>query len=147
MAPEPMTEADPRRWEALPVILVATFMGLFDIFVVNVAAPGMQRDISASSADLQLVIGGYAFAYAALLITGGRLGDRYSYRLLFLGGMALFTVASAACGLAGTPGELIVARVAQGLGAALMVPQVLALITALFPPDERHRALAWFGVT
>ena len=70
MAPEPTTEADPRRWEALPVILVATFMGLFDIFVVNVAAPDMQRDISASSADLQLVIGGYAFAYAALLITG-----------------------------------------------------------------------------
>ena len=142
-----MTEADPRRWEALPVILVATFMGLFDVFVVNVAAPAMQRDIHASPSDLQLVVGGYAFAYAAFLITGGRLGDRYSYRRLFLGGMAVFTAASAACGLAGTPFELIVARVAQGLGAALMVPQVLALITALFPAAERHRALAWFGVT
>src|SRR5580698_463212 len=111
-------EADPRRWEALPVILVATFMGLFDVFVVNVAAPDIQLDIHASSSDLQLVIGGYAFAYAAFLITGGRLGDRYSYRRLFLGGMGLFTLASAASGLAGTPTELIAARLAQGLGAA-----------------------------
>src|SRR5579863_2274783 len=103
-----MTEADPRRWDALPVILVATFMGLFDVFVVNVAAPDIQRDIHTSASDLQLVIGGYAFAYAAFLITGGRLGDRYSYRNLFIGGMALFTVASAACGLAGSPAELIV---------------------------------------
>ena len=75
-------EADPRRWEALPVILVAAFMGLFDVFVVNVAAPDIQRSIHTSSSDLQLVIGGYAFAYAAFLITGGRLGDRYSYRRL-----------------------------------------------------------------
>jgi EmrB/QacA subfamily drug resistance transporter len=140
-------EADPRRWTALPVILVAAFMGLFDVFVVNVAAPSIQHDIHTTSSDLQLVIGGYAFAYAAFLITGGRLGDRYSYRRLFIGGMAVFTLASAACGLAGTPAALIIARVAQGFGAALMVPQVLALVTALFPPAERHRALAWFGVT
>ncbi len=142
-----MTEADPRRWEALPVILVATFMGLFDIFVVNVAAPAIQNDLGSSSSELQLVVAGYAFAYAAFMVTGGRLGDRYSYRRLFLGGMALFTVASAACGLAGTSAELIGARFVQGFGAAMMVPQVLALITALFPPGERHRALAWFGVT
>jgi EmrB/QacA subfamily drug resistance transporter len=142
-----MTEADPRRWEALPVILVAAFMGLFDVFVVNVAAPDIQRSIHTSSSDLQLVIGGYAFAYAAFLITGGRLGDRYSYRRLFIIGMALFTAASAACGLAETPAALIIARVAQGFGAALMVPQVLALITTLFPVGERHKALAWFGVT
>ena len=142
-----MVDAHPRRWEALPVILVATFMGLFDVFVVNVAAPSLQRDIHATSSDLQLVVGGYAFSYAALLVTGGRLGDRLSYRLVFLSGMAIFTIASLACALAQTPVELIVARVAQGVGAALMVPQVLALITSLFPPAERHRALAWFGVT
>jgi EmrB/QacA subfamily drug resistance transporter len=141
-----MIEADPRRWEALPVILVATFMGLFDIFVVNVAAPAIQQDLGASSSELQFVIAGYSFAYAAFLVTGGRLGDRYSYRRLFLGGMGLFTVASAACGLAGTPAELIAARFVQGFGAAMMVPQVFALITTLFPPAERHRALAWFGV-
>jgi MFS family permease len=138
---------EPRRWKALPVILVATFMGLFDFFVVNVAIPDIQVRLHASTTDVQLMIGGYGFAYAALLITGGRLGDRYSYRQLFIGGMAFFTIASAACGLAQTPPELIVARVAQGLGAAMMVPQVLGLITALFPTTERHRALAWFGVT
>src|SRR5712691_3844363 len=113
-----VTGANPRRWEALPVILVATFMGLFDVFVVNVAAPSLQHDIHATSSDLQLVVGGYAFSYAALLVTGGRLGDRFSYRLLFLAGMALFTIASAVCGLAGTPVQLIVARFVQGLGAA-----------------------------
>jgi MFS family permease len=98
------TSPDPRRWEALPVILVAAFMALFDVFVINVAAPDIQEDLHASSSNLQLVIGGYAFTYAALLITGGRLGDRYSYRKLFIGGMAVFTVASALCGFAGTPG-------------------------------------------
>jgi len=123
-----VSEADPKRWEALPVILVASFMGLFDVFVVNVAAPAIQQDIHTSSSELQLVVAGYAFAYAAFLVTGGRLGDRYSYRRLFLGGMGLFTVASAACGLAGTPAELIVARFVQGFG-------------------DAHRALAWFGVT
>ena len=141
-----MTEADPRRWTALPVILVASFMGLFDVFVVNVAAPDIEHDLGASSSELQLILAGYAFAYAAFLVTGGRLGDRYSYRRLFIWGMALFTIASTACGLAGTPVELITSRAVQGLGAAMMVPQVLALITALFPAHERHQALAWFGV-
>jgi len=142
-----MFDADPRRWVALPVVLVATFMGLFDVFVVNVAAPDIQLDLHASSSDLQLVVGGYSFAYASFLVTGGRLGDRYSYRRLFLSGMALFTAASIGCGLAGHPVELVVSRLVQGFAAALMVPQALALITALFPPAERHRALAWFGVT
>jgi EmrB/QacA subfamily drug resistance transporter len=144
--PTPTAELDPRRWQALPVILVATFMGLFDLFVVNVAAPHIQRGLHSTATELQLVVGGYAFTYAAFLITGGRLGDRHSYRRLFVGGMALFTLSSAACGIAQTPIELIVARLAQGAGAALMLPQVLALITSLFPPSERHRALAWFGV-
>jgi EmrB/QacA subfamily drug resistance transporter len=140
-------DLDPRRWKALPVILVAAFMGLFDVFVVNVAAPDIQQSIHTSAGELQLVVGGYAFAYAAFLITGGRLGDRYSYRALFIVGMSLFTLASAACGLSQTPAQLLVARLGQGLSAAMMVPQVLALITTLFPPDERRRALAWFGVT
>src|SRR5579872_5223479 len=138
---------DRRPWQLLPVILTATFMALFDFFVVNVAAPSMQRDLGASTAALQLVVGGYAFTYAAALISGGRLGDRYGYRRLFVLGMAAFVIASAACGFAQTAGELIVARLFQGLVAAAMVPQVLALITALFPPATRHRALAWFGAT
>ncbi|HUB76892.1 MAG TPA: MFS transporter [Solirubrobacteraceae bacterium] len=144
-SPAEALELDPHRWQALPVILVATFMGLFDLFVVNVAAPHIQAGLHSSATELQLVVGGYAFTYAAFLITGGRLGDRNTYRRVYIVGMALFTLASAACGVAQTPIELIVARLVQGAGAALMLPQVLALITALFPPAERPRALAWFG--
>jgi EmrB/QacA subfamily drug resistance transporter len=129
------------------VILVASFMALFDVFVVNVAAPDIQRSVDASAGELQLVIGGYAFTYAAFLVTGGRLGDRLRYRSMFTVGMIVFTLASVGCGLSQTPVQLVLARLAQGLGAAVMVPQVLALITALFPVDERRRALAWFGVT
>jgi MFS family permease len=92
------------------------------------------------------VVGGYAFAYASGLVTGGRLGDRFGYRRLFLAGMVGFTLASGLCGLAATPGELVGARIVQGLAAAVMVPQVLALITVTFDPQQRPGALAWFGV-
>ena len=143
-----MTESpDPRRWRMLPVILIANFMALFDSFVVNVAVPSLKTDLHTGQADLQLIVGGYAFAYASCLITCGRLGDQFSYRRLFLSGMAAFTAASTLCGLAQSPGELVTARVLQGLTAAVMVPQVIALITAVFPPQERARALSWFGVS
>lgn len=138
---------NPRRWRMLPVILVANFMSLFDSFVVNVAVPSLKADLHTGQAALELIIGGYAFAYASFLITGGRLGDRFSYRRIFLAGMGAFTMASALCGLAQNPGELVAARVLQGLTAAAMIPQVIALITALFPPKERMRALSWFGVS
>ncbi len=138
---------DRRRWRQLPIVLTATFMALFDFFVVNVAAPSIQRDLNASTAALQLVVGGYAFTYAATLITGGRLGDRFGYRSLFVLGMAAFVLASAICGFAQTASQLIAARLFQGLAAAAMVPQVLALITASFPVGERPRALGWFGAT
>jgi len=143
-----MTAApDPRRWRILPVILVANFMSLFDFFVVNVAAPSLRSQLHTSQAALELIVGGYAFAYASCLVTGGRLGDQFSYRRLFQFGMASFTVASALCGLAQNPGELVAARLLQGVTAAAMVPQVLALITAMFPPNERPRALSWFAVS
>jgi EmrB/QacA subfamily drug resistance transporter len=130
----------------LPVILTATFMALFDFFVVNVAAPSLQRDLHTSQSALELVVGGYAFSYATGLVTGGRLGDLLGYRRLFIGGMAAFALASLFCGLAQTSAQLIAGRLAQGFTAAAMVPQVLALITSSFPGDERPRALAWFGV-
>jgi EmrB/QacA subfamily drug resistance transporter len=130
----------------LPVILTATFMASFDYMVVNVAAPSLARDLNAGPAALELVIGGYAFTYASGLVTGGRLGDLFGYKTMFVLGMASFTVASALCGLAGTSGQLVGARLLQGLTAAAMVPQVLALITAGFPVPERPRALSWFGV-
>jgi EmrB/QacA subfamily drug resistance transporter len=131
----------------LPVILSATFMALFDFFVVNVAAPSLEHDLNAGQAALELIVGGYAFTYASGMVSGGRLGDLFGYRRLFLAGMASFTLASLLCGLAQSPAELIAARLLQGLTGALMVPQVLALITATFPAEERPRAMSWFGVT
>jgi EmrB/QacA subfamily drug resistance transporter len=137
----------PRRWLMLPVVLIAMFMAGFDIWAVNVAAPSLQRGLHVSDAALQLIVGGYAFMYASGMVTGGRLGDLFGYRRLFMLGVASFAAASLLCGLSASPGELIAARLAQGLTGALMVPQVLALITAAFPVRERGRALAWFGVT
>ncbi len=130
----------------LAVLLCATFMGQFDFFVVNVAAPSLQRDLHASGAMLQLVVGGYAFAYAAGLVTGGRLGDLLGHRRVYITGMLAFAASSLACGLAGSPAALVVARLVQGLAAAAMLPQVLALITAAIPTGARPRALGWFGV-
>ena len=131
----------------LPVVLLAMFMAGFDIWVVNVAGPSLQRDLHVSDAALQLIVGGYAFMYASGMVTGGRLGDLVGYRRMFMAGVASFALASLLCGLAQSPTELVVARLLQGLTGAAMVPQVLALITAAFPVRERTRALAWFGVT
>ena len=139
--------ANPRRWLMLPVVLMAMFMAGFDIWAVNVAAPSLQRDLHVSDAALQLIVGGYAFMYASGMVTGGRLGDLFGYRRMFMIGVISFAAASLLCGLAQSSGELVAARLLQGLTGAAMVPQVLALITATFPVEERPRALAWFGVT
>ena len=138
---------DPRRWLMLPVVLTAMFMAGFDIWAVNVAAPSLQRDLHVSDAALQLIVGGYAFMYASGMVTGGRLGDLFGYRRMFMIGVISFAAASLLCGLAQSSTELVAARLVQGLTGAAMVPQVLALITATFPAHERSRALAWFGVT
>ena len=123
----------PRRWLMLPVVLMAMFMAGFDIWAVNVAAPSLQRDLHVSDAALQLIVGGYAFMYASGMVTGGRLGDLFGYRRMFMTGVVTFAAASLLCGLARSPGELVAARLLQGLTGAVMVPQVLALITAAFP--------------
>ncbi|MEV8441835.1 MFS transporter [Actinosynnema sp. NPDC051121] len=136
-----------KRWFALPVIMSAFFMYAFDAQVVNVALPSLERNLHAGHAELELVVGGYVFVYAAALVTGGRLGDMVGHRRMFLLGMAGFTVASALCGLAQTAGQLVGSRLLQGLTAAAMVPQMLALVTVIFPAPERPRALAWYGVT
>jgi EmrB/QacA subfamily drug resistance transporter len=138
---------NPRRWLMLPVVLMAMFMAGFDIWAVNVAAPSLQRDLHVGDAALQLIVGGYAFMYASGMVTGGRLGDLFGYRRMFMIGVVSFAAASLLCGLAQSPAELVAARLLQGLTGAAMVPQVLALITATFPVHERSRALAWFGVT
>ena len=131
----------------LPAVLSASFMTLFDFNVVNVAAPSLQRDLHAGPAALELVVGGYAFTYAAGMVIGGRLGDQIGHRRMFLIGIITFAIASLLCGIAQSPGQLVAARLFQGLTGAVMVPQVLALITSVFPAHERPKAMSWFGVT
>ena len=140
-------EGYPRRWAMLPVILIAMFMAGFDIWAVNVAAPSLQRDLHVSDAALQLIVGGYAFMYASGMVTGGRLGDLFGYKRLFLIGVVTFALASLACGVAPSAGVLVVFRLVQGLTGAVMVPQVVALITATFPARERSKALGFYGAT
>ncbi|MEU0738028.1 MFS transporter [Streptomyces sp. NPDC006134] len=135
----------PREWRMLAVALSGTFMASFDLFVVNIATEALRTGLHASEGALELVVAGYAFAYAAGLVTGGRLGDRYGYRRMFVTGMAAFTLASLLCGLALSPGQLVAARLAQGLAAAVLVPQVLSLVTTRFPAAHRGRATAWYS--
>ncbi|MFM9369573.1 MFS transporter [Streptomyces sp. Da 82-17] len=135
--------AGPRR--LLAVVLAAQFMALLDVFIVNVAAPTIRADLAASGAGLQLVVAGYTVAYAVLLITGARLGDRFGHRRTMLAGLAFFTAASLACGLAQNTGQLIGFRLAQGAGAAVMIPQVLSLIQRNFMGHARVRALGAYS--
>jgi EmrB/QacA subfamily drug resistance transporter len=139
--------ADPRRWIALAVVLIAGFMQLVDISIVNVAIPSIQRDLDATYADIQWVLAGYQLAFAVMLITGGRLGDIFGRKRLFMIGMAGFTLASALCGLAQTPDMLIASRILQGLMGAIMFPQILSVIQVTFPPQERATAFGMFGAT
>jgi EmrB/QacA subfamily drug resistance transporter len=132
------------RWLMLAILLGGQFMAILDVTIVNVAMPTMGSDLDASGASLQLIVSGYTISYAVLLITGARLGTMYGRRRLFLGGMAGFTVASLACGLAPTTLALILARFVQGAGAALMVPQVISVINARFEGTARVRALSGY---
>ncbi len=136
---------NPKRWLILFVILAAECMDLLDGTVVNVAAPTIHRDLHASSTALQWIVGGYALALAVGLLTGGRLGDLFGRRRMFLIGVLGFTVASAACGLAPSTAVLVAARLVQGLAGAMMVPQGLGVIRDVFPPDELPKAFGLFG--
>jgi EmrB/QacA subfamily drug resistance transporter len=122
-------------------------MNLLDVSIVNIAIPSIQRNLHASYADVQWALAGYTLGYALVLITGGRLGDMFGRKKLFLIGVTGFTVFSALCGAAQSPGMLIASRVLQGAMGAIMVPQVLAVIQVIFPPAERIKALAGFGIT
>ena len=139
------TTSATRRWSAFAVLLVGAFLPPLDFFIVNVALPSIQNSLHASAAELQLVISGYASAYAVFLITGGRLGDLFGRRKIFLIGISGFGLTSVLCGLATSPALLIVGRILQGLSAAAMAPQGLASIHALFPEQERARALGLYG--
>ena len=134
------------RWLMLAALLGGQFMALLDAFVVNVALPSIGAGLHASGAALQLVVGGYAAAYAMLLITGARLGDLYGRRRMYLLGVVMFTAASLACGLAPDSGVLIVARCLQGAAAAVMVPQIMSVIQLRFEGAARATALSAWGV-
>ncbi|MFC9588565.1 MFS transporter [Streptomyces sp. NPDC056944] len=136
---------DNRPGLLLGVVLAAQFMALLDVFIVNVAAPTIRTELAASGGALQLVIAGYTITYAVLLITGARLGDLLGHRRAYLGGLALFTAASLACGLAAGAGQLIAFRLVQGAGSALMIPQVLSLIQRNFTGEGRVRALSAYS--
>jgi EmrB/QacA subfamily drug resistance transporter len=135
-----------RRWCVLATVAAAQFLAVVDAFIVNVALPSIRADLHASPAEVQAVVAVYQIAYAALMITGGRLGDLFGRKRVFVLGVLGFTVASLWCGLAWTAPALILARATQGAAAALMVPQVLASIHTLFPDAARARAFSVFGI-
>ncbi|MFI6059829.1 MFS transporter [Streptomyces sp. NPDC051286] len=137
--------SDRRRWFALAIVMTAAFMDLVDVTIVNIAIPSIQRDTGASFSSIQWITAGYALAFAAGLITGGRLGDIYGRKRLFLIGIGGFTLASALCGFAANPEMLVASRILQGGTAALMVPQVLSIVHATFPAHERGKVFGLFG--
>ncbi|MCX4821315.1 MFS transporter [Streptomyces sp. NBC_01142] len=130
----------------MSIVLVGAFMAVLDSFVVIVAGPAIQADLGASGSELQWILAGYQLSFAVFLITGGRLGDIQGRKRMFIAGMTLFTLASVACAVSPTAACLIMARLVQGLGAALMLPQVYAVITVLVGEKDRHRAFGVLGV-
>ncbi|WP_224756353.1 MFS transporter [Streptomyces sp. col6] len=139
----PATDKAPAR--LLAVVLTAQFMAMLDIFIVNVAAPTIRTELGASGAGLQLVVAGYTISYAVLLVAGARLGGVFGHGRAHLAGLAVFTAASLACGLAADSGQLIAFRVIQGVGAAVMIPQVLSLIQQHFTGAARVRAIGAYS--
>ena len=126
----------------------ALFMAMLDNTVVNVALPTIQLKLRAGFSALQWIVDGYVLAFASLLLTGGILGDRYGRKRMFLSGLALFTLASAGCGLSGSASMLIAFRALQGVGGAMLIPGTLSILTVTFPPQERAQALGiWAGVS
>jgi EmrB/QacA subfamily drug resistance transporter len=142
-----LARARASRWAPLPIVLAGTFMVVLDFFIVNVALPSMQTRLHASDGSIEWIVAGYSLTSAVLLIAAGRLGDRHGRRRIFGLGLALFTLSSAACGLAPSPGFLVGARLVQGGAAALLMPNVLSLIGVLYGGVDRARALAAYGMT
>lgn len=142
----PLPRLAASRWAALPIVLAGTFMVVLDFFIVNVAMPAMQADLRAGTGAIEWVVAGYGLTFATLLITAGRLGDRFGRRRMFTAGLGLFTLASAACGLAWSPASLVAARLFQGAAAALLSPQVLSIIGVAYTGPDRVRALSVYGI-
>jgi EmrB/QacA subfamily drug resistance transporter len=139
---------DNRKWWTLGAMCFALFMIMLDNTVVNVALPSIQKDLDASISGLEWTINGYTLSFAVLLATGGRLGDIFGRRRMFLLGVVIFTLSSATAGFAVSSTDLVISRVVQGVGAALMMPATLSIITNAFPASERGKAMGmWAGVS
>ncbi|MEH0846108.1 MFS transporter [Micromonospora sp. CPCC 205711] len=147
MSTAPSPDGDRRRWHALGVGLVAAFMTLLDVSIVNVAVPSVEKALHASPSDLQWVLSGYALTFGLILVPAGRFGDARGRRNAFVLGIALFTLTSALAGLATSPGWLVAARLLQGAAAGIVNPQVTGLIQQLFRGSERGRAFGLLGAT
>ena len=142
-----MARARTNPWLVLLVLTTGFFMILLDTTIVNVAIPAMSTGLNTTLDQILWVLNAYILVYAVLLITAGRLGDLYGQRNLFAIGLFIFTVASALCGFAQDPTQLIAARILQGVGGALLTPQTLAILTTIFPPERRGAAFGiWGGV-
>jgi EmrB/QacA subfamily drug resistance transporter len=138
---------DPMRWKALGVCLVAGFMSLLDVSIVNVALPSIATGLHAGESSLQWIVSGYALAFGLLLVPAGRVGDARGRRPAFMWGLGLFTLASVACGIAPTNGVLIAARLLQGAAGGVLTPQVSGLIQQLFRGAERGKAFGLLGAS
>src|SRR3954468_22500881 len=137
-----------KKWWTLGAVSVGLFVIMLDNTVVNVALPSMRQSLHMTLSQLEWVVAGYALTFAAFMLTGGKLADFLGRRRIFMAGLAVFTGASLACGLAPSGNFLIGARIVQGLGGALMNPATLSIITATFAPRERGRAIGiWAGVS
>ena len=142
-----MAQARTNPWLVLVVLTTGFFMIMLDTTIVNVAIPAMSAGLKTTLDQILWVLNSYILVYAVLLITAGRLGDLYGQRSLFALGLAIFTIASGLCGFAQDANQLIVARILQGVGGALLTPQTLAILTTLFPPERRGAAFGiWAGV-
>src|ERR671924_2001506 len=140
-------QPDPRRWKALALLCGAFFMVILDAAIVVVALPSIETDLGFSPPDLQWVLSAYALTFGGLLLLGGRAADLLGRRRVFIVGLAFFTLASLVCGLAWSPAALIGARAIQGVGAAIMTPTALSIISTTFPDGpERNRALGVWGM-
>src|SRR6185437_9915908 len=137
-----------RKWWTLAAVSFGLFMIMLDNTIVNVALPSIQRSLDLKISQLEWVVTGYALTFGALMLTGGKLADLLGRRRIFVAGLVVFTLSSLACGLAGSAGVLIGARVVQGVGAAMMNPATLSIITVTFPPRQRGTAIGiWAGVS
>jgi EmrB/QacA subfamily drug resistance transporter len=126
--------------------MIGTFMFVLDFFIVNVALPSIQQDLRAGEGAIEWIVAGYAVSTAVLLVTGGRLGDQFGRRRMFAAGLAVFVLTSAACALAPDPAVLVTARVAQGVGAALMAPNILSILGVVYSGPARVRAISVYGM-